>query len=94
MKNFSRLTVLLAFLCLAAFSPTVFAAGAAAGATISNQAAVDYKDFNGNALPTVYSNTVTTIVSQVAGVEVSPGASAATGTQGTTVSFAVRIANT
>ncbi len=94
MKNLSRLTVFLALIGLAAFSPAAFALGTAAGTTISNQAQADYKDANGNALPTVYSNTVTTIVSQVAGVDVSPATSSAAGAQGTTVSFASVITNT
>ena len=94
MKNLSRLTVFLALIGLAAFSPAAFAVGTAAGTTISNQAHADYKDANGNNLPTVYSNTVTTIVSQVAGVDVSPETSTATGAQGTIVSFSSLITNT
>ena len=45
-------------------------AGTAAGTVITNQAYADYQDPNGNAMARVFSNSVTTIVSQVAGVDV------------------------
>jgi uncharacterized repeat protein (TIGR01451 family) len=61
----------LALLGLAVSSPAL-AAGTVAGTTISNQATVNYADANGNALPAVLSNIVTTTVSQVASVTVDP----------------------
>ena len=50
----------------------VFAAGTPAGTSITNVAVGDYKDANGNAQPQVESNEVTTVVSQVAGVDIIP----------------------
>lgn len=52
--------------------PAVTPSGTAAGTVISNQATLDYRDANGNALPRVTSNTVTTVVSQVASVDITP----------------------
>ena len=49
-----------------------YAAGTPAGTAISNYATGEYHDANGNKLPNVTSNTVTTIVTQVAGVDISP----------------------
>ena len=65
-----------------------------AGTSISNQAFVDYQDANGNALPRVFSNTVTTLVSQVAGVEVTPATETKTAAQGTSITFDAVITNT
>ena len=56
---------------------TAWAAGTPAGTVISNYATLAYKDANGNALPQIQSNTVTTIVAQVAGVDITPATSAA-----------------
>lgn len=88
-------------LVLAAALLLVFAAGAeamavgtAAGTIISNQAYVDYKDANGNAMSRVYSNTVTTTVSQVAGVNIVPPTATDAGSNSTTVAFLVQIFNT
>ncbi len=50
----------------------VFAAGTPAGTSITNVAYGNYKDANGNSLAQVTSNVVTTIVSQVAGVDLIP----------------------
>jgi len=86
------------FLIMALVLFIVPAAGAqtltAAGTVISNQAFVDYKDANGNALLRVFSNTVTTEVSQVGGVEVTPESETKTAAQGTSVSFDAVITNT
>ncbi len=65
-----------------------------AGEVISNQAQVDYKDANGNALPTKYSNTVTTTVSQVAGVDVSPDLAAKNAVKNTSAWYGASITNT
>ena len=92
MKKFSALTV--SILALLLISSSAHAVGTAAGTAITNQAYADYKDTNGNALPRVYSNTVTTVVSQIAGVDVSPESSTQTGKQGTTTSFGAVITNT
>ena len=56
---------------------TVWAAGTPAGTVISNVAIASYKDANGNVLPPVSSNEVTTTVAQVAGADVSPAVEAA-----------------
>jgi len=64
------------------------------GTVISNQAQVDYKDANGNALPTKYSNTVTTTVSQVAGVDVSPDSGNKNFTKNTSAWYGATVTNT
>lgn len=93
MKIRPSIRVLIAMLVMACLSPFAMAVGTPAGTAITNRAQADYNDANGNALPTVYSNTVTTIVSQVAAVDVTPDTSNATGPQGTTVSFSVSVVN-
>ena len=60
-----------AALMLLAGAPRAFAVGTAAGTVISNQATVNYTDSNGNPLSAL-SNIVTTTVSQVATVSVTP----------------------
>ena len=65
-----------------------------AGQVISNQAQVDYKDANGNSFPTKYSNTVTTTVSQVAGVDVSPNLGNKNAVKNTSAWYNVTITNT
>jgi uncharacterized repeat protein (TIGR01451 family) len=74
-------------------APSALAAGTPAGSIISNRAYADYQDTNGNSLPRVYSNTVETVVSQVAAVDVTPEISTKSGAQGTTVAFPADITN-
>lgn len=59
-------------LALAAAVTASQAAGTLAGTSITNRAYADYKDTNGNSMTRVFSNTVTTLVSQVAGLEFVP----------------------
>jgi len=82
-----------AFPCLF-FVPQAMAAGTPAGTGITNQAYADYKDANGNDLPRVFSNTVTTVVSQVPAVALAPLTATKTGAQGTNVVFPVEVENT
>jgi len=70
------------------------AAGTPEGTAIENKAFADYQDANGNQLPRVESNTVTTTVNQVAGVSVTPDAATKTGAQGTPVIFSATVTNT
>ncbi|NLZ62935.1 MAG: DUF11 domain-containing protein [Lentisphaerae bacterium] len=91
MKKFTAFTVLTFALLI---SNSAIAAGSPAGTVISNRAYADYKDANGNALPRVYSEPVTTTVSQIAGVSVTPETTTRTGKQGTTTAFASVITNT
>jgi uncharacterized repeat protein (TIGR01451 family) len=79
-------------LCLAV-SPA-FAAGTPAGTAITNFATGNYRDANGNALPSVTSNTVTTIVSQVAGVDISPSMNTANVLGGESVTISLTVTNT
>jgi len=65
-----------------------------AGTIIENRAHVDYKDANGNPLPTVYSDWVYTEVAQVCGVDVTPESSTRNGEDGTEVYFPASIINT
>jgi uncharacterized repeat protein (TIGR01451 family) len=89
-----RFSVLsLALLAFVAMAASVFAAGTPAGTVISNFAIGNYKDANGNSLPQVTSNTVTTTVAQVAGVDVTPGSGAQNGGPGQTVAYPVTITN-
>ena len=71
-----------------------YAAGTPAGTVISNYATGAYKDANGNSLPNVTSNTVTTVVSQVAGVDISPASTSTNIVFHGTVSFALSLSNT
>jgi len=64
------------------------------GTVISNQAQVDYQDANGNALPTRYSNTVTTTVTQVAGVNISPDSAGKNFIKNTTAWYSATVTNT
>lgn len=57
------------------YSAQIFAEGTPAGEVITNQAVGNYKDANGNNMDQVTSNEVTTTVSQVAGVDISPDGS-------------------
>ena len=61
----------LSVLALLALTTPARAAGTRAGTNITNQATVSYKDANNNVLSAL-SNIVTTTVSQVAAVDVSP----------------------
>jgi len=85
--------LMLAGLISLTVAPAVMALGTPAGTVISNQAYADYQDANGNARPRVYSNTVTTTVSQVACVDVQPPTAAQNGIPGTSVSYAAQIHN-
>jgi uncharacterized repeat protein (TIGR01451 family) len=71
-----------------------FAAGTPAGTAITNYAVGDFKDLMGNLLPEVTSNTVTTIVSQVAGVDVNPPAAALNLVANSSVSYSILLTNT
>lgn len=70
------------------------AVGTAAGTVITNQAYADYQDSNGNAMTRVFSNSVTTTVSQVAGVDIVPATSTKVGDDNLTVMFLVQVYNT
>jgi len=70
------------------------ALGTVAGTNITNQAYADYQDANGNPLPRALSNTVTTTVSQVAGVDVNPATAALSGQVEHQVAFASTVTNT
>jgi uncharacterized repeat protein (TIGR01451 family) len=87
------LLVMVSALVLAVSATGARAAGTLAGTTITNQAFVDYEDVNGNALPRVYSNTVETVVTQVASVDVAPETVNRSGTAGSTVSFVSTVTN-
>jgi len=90
---FPRNAVLLAVLALAlAATPgTAWALGTPAGTPITNQATVTYNDPLGNSF-TALSNVVTTVVSQVASVDVAPD-NATTTTPNTVVTYAHTVSN-
>lgn len=69
------------------------ATGTLAGTIISNQAYADYKDGNGNIMTRVFSNTVTTIVKQVASISFVPNSISQTGGNGQNVIFLAQIFN-
>jgi len=75
-------------------APQVQAAGTLAGTSIQNQAYADYEDANGNRLDRVFSNTVTTVVSQVAGVDITPDTATKAVLPDTDVAFPANICNT
>ncbi|MFC1607374.1 isopeptide-forming domain-containing fimbrial protein [Candidatus Latescibacterota bacterium] len=72
---------------------TAWAAGTPAGTVISNYATVSYKDGNGNTLPPINSNTVTTIVAQVAGVDISPATEASNILAGGSIPYHFHVTN-
>ncbi len=90
-KMFPFLLTVMALSLLMA--PQATAIGTPAGTLIENQAYSDYNDANGNALPRVYSNTVTTEVTQVAAVRTTPETATKLGTAGTDVYYAANICN-
>jgi len=73
-KTLSRLALGLLLAVVAAIAtPHAWAVGTPAGTDITNQATVDFADVNGNPLQ-VLSNVVTTTVSAVEGVDITPAA--------------------
>jgi fimbrial isopeptide formation D2 family protein/uncharacterized repeat protein (TIGR01451 family) len=90
-KIFLTLAALL--LAAAVAAPPAMAVGTLAGTAISNQAYADYKDANSNAMPRVYSNTVTTTVSQVAGANIVPPTVTSTGKNGDVIYYLVQLFN-
>ena len=92
MRN-TRLFKLLAILVvLTGAAGYAWAVGTTAGTAITNQATVDYEDANANPL-TALSNIVSTTVSQVAGVTITPD-NAATAVPGDTVTYVHTVTNT
>ena len=85
------LGVAVVLMAAVALTSPAFALGTSAGTNITNQATVNYEDANGNPL-TAVSNTVTTTVSQVAAVDVSPDNSGS-GNPGDTVVYAHTLTN-
>ena len=79
-------------LLIVAFATDSFAAGTPAGTVISNTATADYEDANANALQSV-SNTVTTTVSQVAAVDISPASNSSNADPGDTVCYLHTVTN-
>ncbi|SHJ95398.1 conserved repeat domain-containing protein/fimbrial isopeptide formation D2 domain-containing protein [Desulfatibacillum alkenivorans DSM 16219] len=94
MKNFRTLVLLCLIAACLVWSGPVYAALTPAGTVISNQAHADYKDANGNSLPRVYATPVTTLVGQVAAVDLSPPTATKSKAKGTTVNFGAEILNT
>ncbi|MFA6450054.1 MAG: isopeptide-forming domain-containing fimbrial protein [bacterium] len=96
LERIGALTAVFAIAALSVllYGTRVVAVGTSAGTIISNQAYVDYQDANGNALTRVYSNTVTTTVSQVAGVDIVPPTATDAGNNSTTVQYLIQIFNT
>ena len=86
--------LMLIVLALVLATSVAFAAGTPAGTAISNYATGAYRDANGNQMADVTSNTVTTIVSQVAGVDVSPASSSSNMVLFGTVTFPLTVTNT
>lgn len=97
-RNLSRTrwlwAVPLALCLMLAVSGEALAAGTPAGTVIRNIATANYQDVNGNALPPVQSNEVTTVVSQVAGTDVSPETSTKNTTTGGSTVFYIQVTNT
>src|SRR6056297_3534285 len=91
MRTKMFLTIVLVSILAMSFA---YAAGTPAGTAITNFATGEYSDANGNALPNVTSNTVTTIVSQVAGVDISPETSSSNVILASTVAFPLTLTNT
>ncbi|MCF7824635.1 MAG: DUF11 domain-containing protein [Candidatus Marinimicrobia bacterium] len=88
----TRLMLLL--LILVGMSTMIYAAGTPAGTAITAYATGDYKDANSNALPRVTSNTVTTLVAQVAGVDISPTSTSKGMSANAFVTYSINVTNT
>ncbi|PKK89020.1 MAG: hypothetical protein CVV64_16165 [Candidatus Wallbacteria bacterium HGW-Wallbacteria-1] len=82
-------------LVFALFFPSgAMAAGTLAGTAITNQAWADYKDANGNQMARIFSNTVSTIVSRVPGVDIVPPVVTNVASNTSTTQFLAQIFNT
>jgi len=93
-KGTTRWVLAAAVLAVAALAgPVALAIGTPAGTAIDNTATVNFEDVNGNPLTEV-SNTVTTIVAQVAGVDIAPAALASSADPGDLVCYAHVVTNT
>lgn len=88
----TRLTIVL--LILLGMSVMIYAAGTPAGTAITAYATGDYKDVNSNSLPRVTSNTVTTYVSQLAGVDISPTSTSKGLSANAFITYSVNVTNT
>jgi uncharacterized repeat protein (TIGR01451 family) len=88
-----RFTFLFAVLLIMIGAAQIFAAGTPAGTIIRNWATGNYKDANGNSMTPVNSDTVSTTVSQVAGVDVGPNGNK-TLAHNSFADYAVTITNT
>jgi len=93
MRKLFLLATLIPVMVLLGPATQALAAGTPAGTSIENQAFADYEDAAGNPLDRVYSNTVTTLVTQVAAVDVLPATASQPGVKGTTVDFGARVVN-
>lgn len=96
LKNLAGTLAMFCFLLIVSIivPAEVLAAGTVAGTVISNQAYADYKDSNGNAMTRVFSNTVTTIVTQVAAIQFVPASIQQAGANGQQIVFLGQIFNT
>ncbi|MEW5799165.1 MAG: isopeptide-forming domain-containing fimbrial protein [Bacteroidota bacterium] len=72
----------------------VYAAGTPAGTVIKNVASMTYKDLSGNSFPTLYSDTASVTVEQVAGVTLTPTGSLQYSSDSMYVYFAHTVTNT
>ena len=88
-----RFLALMVFVVVGAQSERAEAAGTPAGTAIRNFATVHYKDKNGTAQPEIKSNVITTIVAQVAAVDISPATAAENVVKGSTTVFNFQVAN-
>ena len=91
MKNKQVLMIIATLILLPV---ALYAAGTPAGTAITNVATGDYKDANGNSLPQVTSNTVSTIVSKVAGGDINPPTAALNLSANSSVSYPLQLTNT
>ncbi len=73
---------------------SAFAAGTPAGTAIKNVASMTYKDLSGGSFPTLYSDTATVTVEQVAGVTLTPVGSLKYSSDSMYVYFAHTVTNT
>lgn len=73
---------------------SAFAAGTPAGTAIKNVASMTYKDLSGGSFPTLYSDTATVTVEQVAGVTLTPTGSLKYSSDSMYVYFAHTVTNT
>lgn len=92
--NSTIVNVLIMMLIPLVFAEMALAVGTPSGTTITNKASATFTDDNNNTYSPIESNVVSTTVSQVAGVSITPAAITQNAAQNGTVNYALALTNT